>query len=1020
MNILRSISFALTSVLHQLIPKLYTIFETLASQKFFTEENLVQLSNNIYILVSVIMLFAFGIKLISTIVNPDLVDDKKKGTGKTFINAIIAVVLITLIPFGFNKLYEAQENIINSQLIEKIVFGMDVESDENKKGQVLAGYTFNAFCHPNSEVSSEEIATSGGDAYNKAITEDIKYIDIVGDSINAKTDGEWELDYNILLSPLAGGYVCYELILLCIDTAFRSVKLGLLQLIAPLVLCAFVFAGSDLLTRWLKEVVSTFVIVFVKIAALTFMVYGLSLLPDFWKNIQDTISNNSWFVKGFINIVILIALLQLVKKLPDIINKVFGTDIKPQGGIGNRLADMAGVGNLAKSAWDKLKTKTAGAAAGIAGRTVGAAGAYAKNRGAAIRKNWTDNYKGKGLKEKFKTAGRRFSEGMDETKKRNAERAERFANASIKDKLKMFGSGGKAVASFTGSTLKEALKALGGGFKAGNFAGGFKAGKEMSAVKVSNVMSKDMVDTARTKYARRNAGLDEETGKLSATSKAALSAPDATITQNEFLRNSVRAERASASDTQRTIAEKYGQAKGKETLLKKALSAKDSMAGVLSQMGNSLSMGGNEDDRKLGEKLSELATGISDSNGNVDLASVMSQVSKLSSRHGVDLSTRFEEALKTLQNGQDNYNNAVKSLNNNFGEDAVKSGYINSANKVGSVKDSKSLNSQITTAEIQTKNMESLYNGVTEASTQSEKEAMTRITTSAGTLYGMVPEYEQAKRPQTPIYGTDSDGNPTIVGYDGGAVLHTDSNGNPKWDIGNTVSQYEYDPSLAPQQQAPHQVPQPGDPNFVGPLPASQQTPQPGDPNFVGPLPANQSGQTIINNTTVNNNTTNNTTNNNNNTSEAPTLGDTITTGYTSFDTGSVPWSDSSSGFSGGSTNTPTGDNNEPVREEQQSTPIAGNNGPIQVQVTGGTVDVGNLGGIEENLKDINKTINKGNEKTQEAIRDSAQTTQETINDAAKKEEKAIKKTKEAIDDLQAQQKDINENINNLNNNDDE
>ena len=375
MRILRSISFSLTIVLYTLIPKLYAIFEILATNKFFTEKNIANISNNIYILVSVIMLFAFGIKLISTIVNPDLVEDKKKGTGKTFVNAIIAVVLITLIPFGFTKLYEAQGSLLESHFVEKVVFGMDPEGG-NEPGQVLAGYTFSAFCHPASDkVVSTEMASSGENHYNNAITKDINEIEYLDGIINNKIGDEWEMEYNIILSPLAGGYVVYELILMCIDIAFRSIKLGLLQLIAPLVICAFIFSGQDLLVRWIKEVVSTFVLVFIKIAALTFMIYGLSLLPNFLT--QDDVKDKygliggSNLAQGFIRVVILIALLQLVKKLPDIINKIFGTDIKMSGGIGDRLGEMAGIGNLAKGAWDKLKTTT-GRIAGKAGKIAGA------------------------------------------------------------------------------------------------------------------------------------------------------------------------------------------------------------------------------------------------------------------------------------------------------------------------------------------------------------------------------------------------------------------------------------------------------------------------------------------------------------------------------------------------------------------------------------------------------------------------------------------------------------------------
>ena len=117
MRILRSISFALASCLYSIIPDLYDLFEKIAKTEFFTSESIQEISNNIYVLISICMLFAFGIKLISVIVNPDLVDDKKKGPGKTFINAIIAVVLITITPMAFKTLYDIQNNLIENHII---------------------------------------------------------------------------------------------------------------------------------------------------------------------------------------------------------------------------------------------------------------------------------------------------------------------------------------------------------------------------------------------------------------------------------------------------------------------------------------------------------------------------------------------------------------------------------------------------------------------------------------------------------------------------------------------------------------------------------------------------------------------------------------------------------------------------------------------------------------------------------------------------------------------------------------
>lgn len=366
-NIFRSLSFNITQAVYTIIPALYGVFMDLASNRYFSEKSIKELSGNIYTIISVCMLFALGIKLLSAIVNPDLLDDKKKGAKKVFINCALSVFLIILIPIGFDKLYELQDDVVKNQLVEKLVLGMDT-SQQSKPGQILAAYAFSSFCHPKDTVSSSKLSSSGGDWYNKALQEDINYIDKLDDVIVSKTNGEYDLEYNTLISPIVGVVLDYQLILLCMDTALRTIKLGLLELIAPIVLCGFIFAGSDLLQRWFKEVISTFTLLFIKIGTVSFLVFGLSLLPDFLNNFSD----KSIFYRGFLRVFMLIGLLQVIHILPDLIKKVFNVDVKLRGGIRGRLGEMAGVGQLAQKAWDKVKT---------AGLKIGAAGAAAVGLG---------------------------------------------------------------------------------------------------------------------------------------------------------------------------------------------------------------------------------------------------------------------------------------------------------------------------------------------------------------------------------------------------------------------------------------------------------------------------------------------------------------------------------------------------------------------------------------------------------------------------------------------------------------
>lgn len=388
-KIWRGLTFNITQAVYPLIPDLYQIFEDLATNQYISAKQIRQLSQNIYIIISAIMLFALGIKLISAIVNPDLLDDKKKGAKQTFFRCVAALFLIVLIPMGFNKMYDFQntvagkdENGNRNQLIEKILLGMDTSNSSNP-GQILAAYGFASFCYPNETVSVESIKNN----YNQALTEDISKIDNLDDAITSKTDGEWDLKYHPILSPAAGIFLVYEMIVLCMDIALRGIKLALLQLITPIILCAYVLTGNDVLQKYAKEVLSTFALLFLKIAMISFMIFGLSLLPGFLNSVSA--DGRGSFYTGILRVFIIIALFQLIKQLPDILNRMFGTNFKYRGGIRGRLGEMQGVGEMAQKAWDKIRNVGTKVGLLAASGPIGwAATGAAIGGGVAIKHGW--------------------------------------------------------------------------------------------------------------------------------------------------------------------------------------------------------------------------------------------------------------------------------------------------------------------------------------------------------------------------------------------------------------------------------------------------------------------------------------------------------------------------------------------------------------------------------------------------------------------------------------------------------
>ena len=487
-DVMVKFSFWISRMVYPLIADFYEIFDVLARHRFFTDETIRKISNNIYILISVIMIFAFSIKLINSIVNPDVLTDKKKGFTGLFIRAIIGVLLIVLIPWAFQLAYEVQDKVLDKAVVQKIVLGEQtpvaasggdliagatlktfLHSDENREkmheqlesipeaietlnkafetnevddvevstlpGETFttcpAGYTFgdmknileynnngmdeSILTEKNRKLLNQLEASGSGDVFIQdcvvqvyvaylysetsgvdteeltniysnfgsgpclqrynVITGDISTIDSFKDCITIRDDDDnYIFEYNGILGPIAGIFMAYEMLLLCIDIALRSIKLGLLELIAPVIICGYIYSG-EIMKKWVKEVVATYILVFVKLAVVSFLILGMTLLPDFISN--SDFADHALLIK----LLIIIGLLQLVKQLPNLINSIFGIEIKSSGGIKGRLGEMAGIGKMAQDAWSKLGGKAKGLGKTLALAPVGAAGS-------AIKKGW--------------------------------------------------------------------------------------------------------------------------------------------------------------------------------------------------------------------------------------------------------------------------------------------------------------------------------------------------------------------------------------------------------------------------------------------------------------------------------------------------------------------------------------------------------------------------------------------------------------------------------------------------------
>ena len=468
-GLLRKLTIWICIPIYRLIVSLYSIFYNIANTRFLEDDTIQQLSANIYVLVSVVMLFAFSVTILSAIVNPDLLNDSKKGVAAAFKRAIIGLALMVIVPFAFDEIYAVQKNIMDNSLIEKIIVGADFRCDKDEDGnckvggnggQVIAGNLISSVLYPVED--NVQISENISDKYEKMITTDIRYIGAVSKHINVTTEGDnayhsdfddddYAFNWDGLVAIIAGFATCYILLLFAIDMAIRVFKLAFLELTAPISIVAYMASGDKTLKSWAGQVLKTFLDVFTRIAAIAFYLFLIKNLSTYMAKFEGA----EWSFT--LKVLLIVGMLIFVKQIPEFINNTFGTKFDFKGGtIDSRLGEMAIVGKQAQTALRAVKQ-----AAKLGAGAVGLGLASVANPAAALglglaHHGWNKGFKklgaragketatGKFLTSTGKTAGaylkgKGLTSGLADAKKAYSESdfgLERIANKNYKEAVK--------------------------------------------------------------------------------------------------------------------------------------------------------------------------------------------------------------------------------------------------------------------------------------------------------------------------------------------------------------------------------------------------------------------------------------------------------------------------------------------------------------------------------------------------------------------------------------------------------
>lgn len=424
-KILRSLFGMIDTLLGWCVSTLYSLIVQIANVNVFGDY-IYEFMGRIYTFLAIFMVFKLSISVVNYVLNPDQLVDKAKGYSKLVQNVVIVIALLIAVPTIFDRAYELQSTILHTNVLYTIVTGRENDStfeieewngmsDEEKiksikddakaSGDMIKYEIMSTFIYHSDTASSEEeraaVNKKDGACIKKASDPDSAYSTVFDCLMSSNTltntseknfgwDGGFTNEYKFLISTLCIGFVAYVFLVFCFDVSLRCVRLGVLQLIAPIPIISLLDPNSGksgMFSKWLKDCTKTYTSLFVRLGGIFFAVEIIKSLTSPGRFLWYGTSTSVGF--GFVKVFIILGCLMFAKDLPKFIEEILG--VKMDAGALNLKKKLDSVPGLNRAT----------------GAAVGFAGGMAANAIAARQ-----NFKGQGAKGFFKGAGSTVAGGL--------------------------------------------------------------------------------------------------------------------------------------------------------------------------------------------------------------------------------------------------------------------------------------------------------------------------------------------------------------------------------------------------------------------------------------------------------------------------------------------------------------------------------------------------------------------------------------------------------------------------------
>lgn len=346
----------LDTVAYTLLAAGYNIFYAVSQIDIFGTEGGAKVysdvTTKIYTALSVVMVFVFAYYLIMMIIDPD--GGKGKSTSALVKETIIAFITVIILPTVFNYMGLFQKHVISNNTIGNLILGGSGGGNGDFGDQVSL-IVFTSFYHPQGtsysdyfnndgefqEATAMSTCTGGGandkvcEAWVQGLkewTEDTSWSAIGPISKKSKlydtTNDEGGMYYMWIITTVCGVVCAWFFFSYAIDVGTRAVKLGFLQLIAPVPVLLKIFPqGKKTFDAWFAEIKKSYLEIFLRLAIIFFIVKLCTMVPMFidavW-NSGDGITGG-FLTKALATVCLILGLLKFAKDAPQLFKTIFAS-----------------------------------------------------------------------------------------------------------------------------------------------------------------------------------------------------------------------------------------------------------------------------------------------------------------------------------------------------------------------------------------------------------------------------------------------------------------------------------------------------------------------------------------------------------------------------------------------------------------------------------------------------------------------------------------------------------------------